>query len=197
MRFRRTAILVLAVSVVGIGIALIFVIRSRRLDAALHDPNPAVRAAAVRSLDTDSETDRLLAALKDENPDVRLLSAMRLGGYHYSSNPQNPEKRALALIEALKDGHAGVRRSAAYSLAELWPTSEDILTAALKDRDPRVRAGAVVAIRHVPSVRIKDRNGISRAQAKELLHRVEPLLDDEDAEVRDYAAKAWDYLYNR
>ncbi len=114
----------------------------------LDDENPAVRAAAVRSLPLRGNEERLIAALEDENADVRLLAAGRLGGA--------TEKRAegiAALVGALKDPHAGVRRQAVWSLEamlsngkEPTPWAEQVrpiileaLDRQAKDADPEVR----------------------------------------------------------
>jgi HEAT repeat protein len=192
MKARRVVLLTLAVAAVGFCLAYLFVSRSRQLDAALHDPNPAVRAAAVRSLDRESETERLLDALKDENADVRILGAMRLGGYYSGRTPQEPEKRALGLIEALKDRHAGVRRCAAESLGELWPASEAALTEALTDSEPRARAGAAFALSQVRDGKVYRK--MTPGESKAVLPLLRDLLNDDDPEVRANATRAIDRI---
>ncbi|HKI34089.1 MAG TPA: HEAT repeat domain-containing protein [Gemmataceae bacterium] len=191
MKARRAVVVAVVLAAVVSGV-LVIVFRSPRVDAELRDPNPAVRAAAVRRLNVDSDADRLLSSLKDDDSDVRLLSAMRLGARPSGKPGIGAERKAPALIEALKDRHAGVRRAAAESLGELWPATEKALTEALTDSDPRVRAGAAFALSWAP-------NGMSgrevtAAQAEPLLPLLHDLLNDEDSEVRQNAARALEQI---
>jgi HEAT repeat protein len=187
MKARQAVALVVVLAAVGC-VVLVMVLRAPGVDADLRDPNPAVRAAAVRRLDVNSDTDRLLSSLKDDDSDVRLLSAMRLGE-RYSRRPATgAERLAPALIEALKDRHAGVRRAAAEALAEWWPGTEKALTDALTNSDRRVRAGAALALSWAHSVR--DDREVTAAQAESLRPVLRELLNDEDSDVRQNAAQA-------
>jgi HEAT repeat protein len=174
------------------GGVFLTVLPSSRIDAALRDPNPAVRAAAVRTLHADSDTDRLLRSLKDADSDVRLLSAMRLGEWPHGAPATAQERVAPGLVEALKDRHAGVRREAAQSLGELWPGTEKAVTDALTDPDPRGRAGAAFALSQAPDARSE--REVTAAQAERLRPLLRALLNDENPEVRQNATLALERL---
>jgi HEAT repeat protein len=178
MKARWAVAVAALLAVAGGGVALM-ALRPSRIDADLRDPNPAVRAAAIRRLNGIADADRLIVSLKDEDSDVRLLSAMRLGGQRAA---------APALVEALKDRHAGVRRAAAEALSRLWPVSQEALTHALTDPDPRVRAGAAYALGEAPSER--DDRVVTAAQAEPLRPLLRDLLNDPDPEVRENAGEA-------
>jgi HEAT repeat protein len=192
MHRRNVVLWIILVTLVGSAIAAGCWYRSVRIDAQLHDPSPAVRVAAIRGLDKDRDLDLLLAALKDEDADVRLVAVMQLETRRYTTMPPQCEKTAAALIEILKDRHAGVRRAAAESLGLMWPCSESALTRALKDSDTRVRAGAAFALSCAPNV--KWEREVTPAQAKLVRPPLQTLLKDGDAEVRENAARALDSL---
>jgi HEAT repeat protein len=173
---------------VAVGVVLILAIPTRKLDAELRDPNPAVRAAAVRSLDAETDSDRLLAALKDENADVRLLSVMQLGNRRPERKAPLTEQEAAGLIEALKDHHMSVRREAAEVLARLWPCSEAAVIRGLKDSDAYARAGAALAVSQAPDGRLG--REVTPVQEESLQPLLRDLLNDEDPEVRANAALA-------
>jgi len=178
---------VVAITLVLAGIAgaiFLMVDRPSRIDVELRDPNPAVRAAAIRCLDVNSDPDRLLPLLKDDDPDVRLLCAMRLGG----RGAKDAETLAPALVDVLKDRHAGVRRAAAETLGGLWTSTEKVLTDALTDSDARVRAGAAFALSWAPDG-MQDRK-VTAAQAEQLRPLLRNLLNDENSEVRRNASRA-------
>jgi HEAT repeat protein len=178
----RRAVFVVAVVLIAVAVVTLWVvIRSRRLDAELHDPSPAVRLAAVRTLDRNADVDLLIAALKDDDADVRLVAAWRLGG-----TPGPAEKRVSALIEALKDRHAGVRRAAAESLWSIGPASGPALIAALKDPNPRLRAGAIFALQ---SEYHKEERKRAPGEVEAIRPLLEDLLHDDDPEVRRNAEK--------
>jgi HEAT repeat protein len=183
MRRRRVSYtLVLAFLAVG---AVFWWVQSRKDEVAarLKDPSPAVRVAAIREADRTPDEDLLIAALSDEDADVRLVAAQRLRGH-------GPEaaKRARALIVALKDEHAGVRREAAESLYWMGPGSGPALIGALNDPNPRVRAGAALALGDVGAIM-----GVQREREPGEADAVRPLLthllSDEDVEVRRNAAR--------
>jgi HEAT repeat protein len=186
MKARRIA-LVASVALIG-GVFLVILLRSPHVDvdADLRDPNPAVRAAAVRRLTVDTDRDRLLSSLKDDNSDVRQLSAMALG-----ERPAAASSTA-ALIEALKDRHAGVRRTAGESLGALWPATEKALTDGLTDSNPRVRAGAAYALGWASNPR--EGRAITTVQAEPLRPLLRNLANDEDSEVRQNATHALDLV---
>jgi HEAT repeat protein len=170
---------------------LMMVLRSARGDARLHDPNPAVRAAAVRCLTVGSDADQWVSALKDDDSDVRLLSAMRLGGgWPHATSATGTDRLVPALIDALKDRHAGVRRAAAEALGEWWPASEKALADALTDPDARVRAGAAFALSWAPDCIEMLERKVTTAQAELLRPLLRALLNDEDREVRRNATWA-------
>jgi HEAT repeat protein len=196
MKARRAVIL--AVTVAGIlaavgGGVFLTVLPSSRIDAASRDPNPAVRAAAVRGLDVNADADRLLSALKDADPDVRLLSAMWLGAWPLGTPATFQEKVAPGLIEALKDRHAGVRHAAAGSLGGLWPATEEALADGLTDSDPRVRAGAAFALSLAPDG--MSGREVTAAQAERLRPLLRALLNDENSEVRQNATLALEGIH--
>jgi HEAT repeat protein len=166
----------IAVVLIVAGFVLSAQLRRSRLRSGLRDPSPAVRLAAIRSLDTDSDVELLLVSLRDEDADVRLVTAWQLGG-----RGSQAERRAGALIEALRDPHAGVRRAAAESLWSLGPASTPGLIAALKDDDPRVRAEAAFALQ---SWLHKEQRQRAPGEAEAIRPLLEDLLHDEDAAVR-------------
>ncbi len=182
MKARRAVVVTTILAAVGGGV-LVIVLRSKHVnvDAELHDPNPAVRAAAVRRLTVDSDRDRLLLSLKDDDSDVRQLSAMSLGAKPAA------ESSTAALIEALKDRHAGVRRTAAESLGQLWPATEKALTDALTNSNPRVRAGAAYALGWASNPR--EGREVTAIQAEPLRPLLRNLVNDEDSEVRQNATQ--------
>ncbi|HEV3144351.1 MAG TPA: HEAT repeat domain-containing protein [Gemmataceae bacterium] len=94
---------------------------------SIHDPDPAVRADAVRNNTFSSD-----AALHDENADVRILAIWRAHGEYER------------IVPLLKDEHAGVRKEAAKALSneKAWP----VIQKALADPDPDIRKGAIAAI---------------------------------------------------
>jgi HEAT repeat protein len=150
---------------------------SARLREALTDNNPAVRAAAIRKLGSSADAQVLIEALEDGNPDVRILAADRLG----HSGSKAPE-RAQALVKALTDKHAGVRRQAAWSLSlvgtEAWPP----LRAALPDESSQVRATALLALRY--AYYHKEPRPWPSREAVAITPAVENLLEDPDLGVR-------------
>jgi HEAT repeat protein len=153
---------------------------------SLTDPNPAVRAAAVRELERDGNEQLLIDRLKDEDADVRLLAAQRLGG------PGTNAAALAALVGALKDEHAGVRREAAWSLGESGPGAWPHLRDALCDEDPRVRAGAALALSD--AYRHKEVHPWPSQESKALVPILNELVNDPDPEVRRNAEAALHYV---
>jgi HEAT repeat protein len=181
MKARQVVAITLVLAAIA-GAIFLIVDRPSRIDVELRDPNPAVRAAGIRRLDVNSDPDRLLPLLNDDDPDVRLLCAMRLGGRGAK------DAETLALVDALKDRHAGVRRAAAESLGASWPSTEKVLTDALTDSDARVRAGAAFAVSWAPDG-MQDRK-VTAAQAEQLRPLLRNLLNDGNSEVRRNASRA-------
>jgi hypothetical protein len=101
-----------------------------------HDPDPAVRAQAIRRLPYDSRDPVLAEMLHDENADVAMLAAMHMQSW----------TDGRPLIPALKDNRVGVRKEAAKALAATadWRTLND----ALHSDDPELRKGAILALRY-------------------------------------------------
>ena len=178
----RRILLALVLVAVGAGFgAAIIAWQQGNWTPALKDKNPAVRVAAIRAMGWHGEANLLIEALQDDNADVRLVAAQHLG----AQGPEG-ERRAAALVGALKDAHAGVRREAAETLCWIGPESAPALYHALTDPDPRVRAGAALALGDVGG----PKQGRVRAQgeAQRVLPLLSKLLGDEDAEVRRNAA---------
>jgi HEAT repeat protein len=161
-----------ALLVVG-GVVVNF--RLGRSAPRLDDPDPAVRAAAVRGITGDRHI--LVKMLDDEDPDVRLLVVERLGD-------------AEALVRALKDEHAGVRREAAYCLAGLGAAACPAICKALEDESPRVRAAGALA---VMSIRYR-KDYWGPAECKAFSSALKRLRNDRDPDVRRQAAEALRYV---
>jgi cyclophilin family peptidyl-prolyl cis-trans isomerase/HEAT repeat protein len=117
-------------------------VRDDALAAALADPSPRVRAAAVRAVGRiggPRAGAELIAALRDADPPVRVEGAFGLG--------QLADASALpALREGAKDAAAGVKAAVAEALGKIHaPSSADVLASLLEDPDPKVRAAASLA----------------------------------------------------
>jgi hypothetical protein len=178
----RRIILVLVLIIIGIALGAVIVNVPRGGSvASVRDENPAGRVEAIRAMGWHGDANVFIEALRDENADVRLLAAEHLGGGDFTDGRQT-----AALIAALKDPHAGVRRAAAESLCSIGPASAPALIKALTDPDRRVRAGAALALGDVGL------HKESRQRAPDEVQTITPLLnrllDDEDAEVRRNAA---------
>jgi HEAT repeat protein len=150
---------------------------------ALHDPNPIIRAAAVRRLPKTGSNGPLIEALKDENPDVRELAAQRV-----DISGSKADEGARALVQLFKDEHPSVRKQAIRQLgmggSNGWPAIKD----ALHDPDPRLRSGAVLAIRD--AYHHKNYHPWPEEVSGEMLSILNGLADDPDPEVRA-AVKLW------
>jgi HEAT repeat protein len=169
------------------GLAILPRVRHQRLVKALHDENPAIRAAAIRNMSRQGNEELVIEALQDENADVRLLAAQRLGG----PGPKGTE-RGQALVRALNDDHAGVRREAAWAVSligsEAWPPLRE---AFLHER-PRVRAGAAIALRD--AYRHKEERPWPSRHAEAIVPILDRLLEDPAPEVRHHAKEALQYF---
>ena len=176
----RRIFLVFVLILVGVVLVAVIANLPQLLLASVRDENPAVRGRPSERW-VGRETPTCSSLLRDENADVRPFAAEHLGGGDFTD-----ERATAALIDALKDPHAGVRRAAAESLCSIGPASAPALIKALTDPDPRVRAGAALALGDVGL------HKESRRRAPDEVQTITPLLnkllDDEDAEVRRNAA---------
>ncbi|KYF74204.1 hypothetical protein BE17_18265 [Sorangium cellulosum] len=137
--------------------------------AALSSQDPKRRAAAVRVLSA-METARGLAAVSsaanDPSADVRATAVAGLEEAPWSVDLEH------LLLRLLLDGHADVRRAAAWHLGHRRAASTaDALVSALSDRDAGVRRVAVHAMSE-----FEDERYLAVLSAK--------LREDEDAGVR-------------
>jgi HEAT repeat protein len=152
-----------------------------KLVTALHDPDPVVRMAAVRSAGKAAHADLLLEALKDEDPDIRFVAVQSLRGVGADN-----AKKIHMLLEVLKgDDRPGVRRGALDTLRHVSPAARPFIYKALEDSHPRVRASAAIALALPDSMGDPRRPLGEREAITPLLKR---LLEDEDEEVRSNAA---------
>jgi HEAT repeat protein len=158
-------------------------LQQRRYALALKDPSPAVRAAAVRALGAPGNEQLFIETLGDPDADVRLLAADRLG-----EHGARGAERVAALVGALNDDHAGVRREAAWALGHIGPDAWPALRAALEDERPRVRTGAALALGD--AFYSKDPDPWPSHEAKTIAPILRRLLDDPDPEVRKSAERA-------
>lgn len=169
----------LAAAALVLGLVTLAVAYPRRAEADhLRDPNPAVRAAAVRATHSPAE---LVGALRDENSDVRLLAARRL-----QWRKDLGDETVRALVGALKDRHAGVRREAAKGLGFIGPPAWPAVRDALRDPDPRVRAGAAFAVEWGPGLKDVGHPG----EAETFTPLLQSLAEDDAPEVRRAAVDA-------
>jgi HEAT repeat protein len=152
----------------------------------LRDPNPAVRAHALRELSRDSDLQLLIAATRDDDADVRLIAAGKLAGS--AQWRANPATRAEALVPLLKDDHLGVRREAAWSLGTIGPDAWPFLSRALQDENPYLRAGAALALCNAYCH--KEPHPWPSQQKESIIPILTKLLDDEHPEVRKRAKDA-------
>jgi HEAT repeat protein len=150
---------------------------------SLTDPDPALRAEALRRLDPKSSDQPFIAALTDEDPDVRLLALQRLGW----AGPGDAA-RAHALTPLLNDKHIGIRREAARSLGDMGPNAWPSLREALQDPNPRLRAGAALALDRACNP--WKEHPWPRDESPTIVPILKELLNDEDPEVRHNAEEA-------
>ena len=164
------------------------------LIAALSDPDADVRLAAVESLTkparSDAVAEPILAMLNDIDPRVRAAAALAVRDFR--------EHAAVALamvLEMLREGDAGQRRSAAEQLQFLWPSLNDeslkIVVGLLDDPDPRIREIAALTISKALVVR---RTVGIDPRTDALVASLTSALSDDDAEVRRDSARALEAL---
>lgn len=183
--FSRAAALFVPMAAVPV---LTFTILNWRQKASLDDPNPAIRAAAVRATGWRGEVDLLTRALQDEDADVRLIAAMYLGRRREEAGPS-----AKALVALLKEKHEGIRREATTALSAIGGPAAPALVEALADPDPRVRDAALDGLGN--SGRPKEerlRSPEERALVISALERI--MRMDDDANIRQKARALVRYL---
>jgi HEAT repeat protein len=159
----------------------------------------AVQALGKSSLKEKSPDTELLAALRDENADVRLTAADLLGKLGLQPGDEEPPSpqgmRAVpALIGALHDKHAGVRKEAARSILRIvgiqeyyrWRNTSRLklvreLSNALHDEQAIVRRNSC----HTLGIM-----GLNRSEASIAVPALVKALQDQDPTVADAAAEA-------
>ncbi len=182
--FARTAALVVPMVAVP---TVTLTLPHERYSATLDDPDPAVRAAAVRATGWHGHVDLLKQALQDEDADVRLLAAIYLQPRSEKAGPS-----AKALIGLLKDEHKGIRREAAEALGAIGAPAVPTLLDALADPNPLIRAGAIEGLGDIG--RPKDDRPRSPEELAQVIPALEKLQTDEDSEVRRNAKRMLRYL---
>lgn len=175
--FSRAAVLLVPMAAVP-TLTLLFLNRGHTV--SLNDPNPAIRAAAVRASGWQGQVDLLMQALQDEDADVRLLAAMYLGRRREQAGPSSK-----ALVALLKDKHEGVRREAITALSAIGAPAAPALVQALSDPDPRVREGALDGLGTVG--RPKEIRMRSPEERASVIAALERLRRDTDPEIRQKA----------
>ncbi|MCH8148831.1 MAG: HEAT repeat domain-containing protein [Planctomycetes bacterium] len=142
--------------------------------------NPAVRAAAVESLEATASSDaaaRIRAALLDEHPAVRFAACVAVG----KSQDRLAES---AIRRCLEDSDANVRVGALFAMHRLGHTEDTgkLATLLLKHNDPAVRRNAAL----VTGILVEP--GAIKALAR--------AMKDRDKGVRDHALEAMARLHN-
>ncbi|RKT52207.1 fumarate reductase/succinate dehydrogenase flavoprotein subunit [Saccharothrix australiensis] len=160
--------------------------------AALDDPSPAARLAAVRGLVAVRAVDALARAARDPEREVRVRAAEGLGGLRAGPD---------VLVELAGDPDELVR-AAALEAGAGFPELREPARAALSDPAWRVRVGAVWAVGApepvvgcLDDVDLDVRKAAARVLARwadrpEVADALERALDDTDADVRAYARQA-------
>ena len=146
--------------------------------AAVGDPDPSVRSAALMSLCRVAPADQAAAVLqqvlaRDVEARVRGMAAVRLGKLGPPAAGAAP-----ALADALADSDEGVRRKAADALVTLGAAAVTPAAEKLEATDPGVRRLAVFVL------------GKLGADAKPALDALRKHLQDPDAEVKQLAELA-------
>jgi HEAT repeat protein len=140
-----------------------------RAAAALDDPDPEIRAAAIDAIGRlaafreaaieETITKRIVDRTKDDDHRVRAEAASAL-----AMLPAPPEGAARAVRLLLEDPHSRVRQEACAALGDLGDSvSRDFLAARLDDDDPEVRFEAAFALASLKDAR--GRNTLESALA--------------------------------
>jgi HEAT repeat protein len=185
--FLRIAALVVPMAIVPV---LTFAPQHRRTTATIDDPNPAVRAAAVRATGWQGHVDLLTQALQDEDADIRFVAATCLSRRREEAGPS-----AKALTALLKDEHMYVRRQAIEALSAIGAPAVPALLEALADPDPGVRADAIQGLGDIG--RPKDERIRSPEERALVLSALQKLRTDQDPEVRRRATRLVRYLHRQ
>ena len=148
------------------------------LSEILDDPEPTVRAAALRALSsigTESEPaiPFVIVVTKDDDPNVRRAAATALGNIRDSS-----EHVLGTLIETLGDDDSDVRLAASRSISKMEGAGVELLIKAMKNPNPTVRSLAATTLENIGNDAAKAIPALSQA------------LNDEDDSVRVAAAYA-------
>lgn len=135
--------------------------------------------------------DALSTALSDSEVQVRRNAALVLiylgGGYSETAKKIDTKSAAPELIKALKDEDASVRAHAADALSEIGPAAKDAVPALiglLSDKEEGPRNQGCFAL------------GKMGRAAKEALSELRKRLDDDSADVADFARKAINAIEN-
>jgi HEAT repeat protein len=167
----------------------------------LKDENVKVRNSAAKALSSLSESktiESLIALLKDENVEKRKSAVKALGSL-------GDPKAVNLLIPLLEDKESKVRASAAQALGRLGELKAvEPLIPLLKDYDfdvqhstaeALVQLGDAKAIRPLILATFKNKQRSFQEMKKQLINKFDsssliPLLEDDNAQVRNYVAKA-------
>jgi cyclophilin family peptidyl-prolyl cis-trans isomerase len=156
--------------------------------SALGDDDPAIVAGAAQALGklaTERVPAALIALLEHESPLVRIEAALGLFRCRFAplwrgeaaEPPPLPEDAVRALIDAIGDEDAAVRRAAVYAHSRYGqPEAAEALSEQVDDDDEWVRLFAV--------------RGIGRSETPEVAERLVPALRDPSERVRAEAVAA-------
>lgn len=183
------------------------------LQEALHDPDPAVRKAALeglRRLKAHEMASEILLLAEDKDPEVRAAALALLGTWKY-------EPAAEVFVRSLRDPDPHVHKAAQEALLALGPRVLPHLMAQLNSPLRRVREHVIEILAQMggPEVRRALRDALMESQtpvpvreaAAWLLGRLAEnaddlralvlVLEDEVPEVRRAAEEAFQNLYRR
>lgn len=176
------------------------------LIGVLNDSDLEIRRQAIRALggiESRQAVDPLIALLDDPEVEIREMAIWALGQI-------DDPRAAPAIARKLSDSSVAVRRRAASALGSLEPeTAPPPLIEALRDSDPTVVGQAIVALGRIedpaavpglaelyrdPATNAESRRAVIRALGRiddPASYRVlVEALEDDDPEIRKYAARA-------